>query len=99
MGCGSGKRRGAVLNRDGAPFRSQAPLPNGRYPSWNRFPAGGPSLSAKPNRFVVALELLALAAAAVVCVVGEANWDFALFTALLVFSVVSDVTADRKSVV
>jgi putative nucleotidyltransferase with HDIG domain len=38
-----------------------------------------------------------LAGAAVACLVGEANWDFALFTALLVFSVVSDVTASDTS--
>lgn len=38
-----------------------------------------------------------LAGAAVVCVLGEANWYFALFTALLVFSVVSDVTASDTS--
>ena len=97
MGCDSGKRRGVVSNRDGAPFSCSSAASEPPISPWNRFPAGGPSLSAKPNRFVVALELLALAVAAVVCVVGEANWDFALFAALLVFSVVSDVTASEAS--
>lgn len=63
----------------------------------DRFLAGGSSLSVKPSRFVVALELLALGAAVVLGFVGEAHWDLALFTALLVFSVVSDLTAADTS--
>jgi putative nucleotidyltransferase with HDIG domain len=46
---------------------------------------------------VIALELLALVAAVVVGILGEAHWDLALFTALLVFSVLSDVTASDTS--
>ena len=58
---------------------------------------GGPSLSAKPSRFVIALELLALVGAAAVGVVAEASWNPGLFAVLLVFSVVSDVTASDTS--
>jgi putative nucleotidyltransferase with HDIG domain len=48
---------------------------------------------------VIALELLALAAAALlgVAVNANANWDAKLFAVLLVFSVVSDVTASNTS--
>jgi putative nucleotidyltransferase with HDIG domain len=54
-------------------------------------------VAARPSRFVIALELLALVAAVVVGILGEAHWDLALFTALLVFSVLSDVTASDTS--
>ncbi len=66
-------------------------------PLWNRFPAGGCALSPKPSRYVVALELFALAAAVAVASVAETHWDLPLFVALLVFSVVSDVTASNTS--
>ncbi len=66
-------------------------------PLWNRFTAGGCALSPKPSRYVIALELFALVAAVAVAVVGEAHWDLPLFAALLVFSVVSDVTASNTS--
>jgi putative nucleotidyltransferase with HDIG domain len=46
---------------------------------------------------VIALELLALVAAAVVGVLAHANWSLALFAVLLVFSVASDVTAADTS--
>jgi putative nucleotidyltransferase with HDIG domain len=60
-------------------------------------PPGGFSLSRKPSRFVVGLELFALAAAVVVGALGESHWDLPLFAALLVFSVASDVTASDTS--
>jgi putative nucleotidyltransferase with HDIG domain len=58
---------------------------------------GGSTLSVKPSRFVVGLELFALAAAAVAGALGETHWDLPLFATLLVFSVVSDVTAADTS--
>ena len=57
------------------------------------------ALAARPSRFVVAVELLALAAAVVVGVLAgpDANWDLGLFSVLLVFSVLSDLTAADTS--
>jgi putative nucleotidyltransferase with HDIG domain len=46
---------------------------------------------------VIALELFALAGAAIACVFADSNWDLALFAVLLVFSVVSDITASDTS--
>jgi putative nucleotidyltransferase with HDIG domain len=46
---------------------------------------------------VIALELLALAAALLVGVLTDADWDPTLFAVLLVFSVASDVTASDTS--
>ncbi len=46
---------------------------------------------------MIALELLALAAAVVVGIVGDVEWHLGLFAVLLVFSVVSDVTASDTS--
>ena len=97
----SGSHGGVVAERDGAlllcPAGRSSRRPRQPIPLGNRFRAGGSSLSAKPSRLVVALELLALAAAAVFSVLGEAHWDIALFIALLLFSVVSDVTASDTS--
>jgi putative nucleotidyltransferase with HDIG domain len=49
----------------------------------------------RPTKWVITLELAALAAAAVVAVLsnGDSNWDLALFGVLLVTSVVGDLTA------
>src|SRR5919198_877094 len=76
---------------------SQEEASESRYRRGTAFPAGGSSLSAKPSRVVVAIELLALVGAVAVAVLGEANWNVALFAVLLVFSVVSDVTAADTS--
>jgi putative nucleotidyltransferase with HDIG domain len=46
---------------------------------------------------VIAVEMLALAAGAALGVIGEAHWDLVLFAVLLVFSVVSDLTASNTS--
>jgi putative nucleotidyltransferase with HDIG domain len=49
----------------------------------------------RPTKRVITLELVALAAAVVVAVLsnGDSNWDLALFSVLLVTSVVGDLTA------
>jgi putative nucleotidyltransferase with HDIG domain len=63
----------------------------------DRFPVGGLPLSRTPNRFVIALELFALAAAVVLALTADSDWDMGLFFVLLVFSVVSDITASNTS--
>jgi putative nucleotidyltransferase with HDIG domain len=57
------------------------------------------TLAARPSRFVVSVELLALAAAVVVGALAgpDADWDLSLFLVLLLFSVVSDLTAADTS--
>jgi putative nucleotidyltransferase with HDIG domain len=60
---------------------------------------GGPALSERPSRFVIAVELIALGAAVALAVVtaAAANWDLVLLLTLLAFSVVSDVSAATTS--